>query len=234
MTKGSESALHIFQADLSRVPDLADLKHRVDADILPVSDHVDVFISSVGFTTAMKPALETTPQEFRDHFEVNTIGPLIVFQAFWPLMVKPNADDESEKSSRQPSAPKLIFLSSSVGCIGEWMEPITGGAYGPSKAALNWLARKLHFELEKDKIVSVALHPGSANKHLPDFLPIAMEANVMQLELTVSQMGSDRNGRPRREVMGLSRQAADNGGPECSRDPSSCEWLQISGYSWRR
>ncbi|KAJ3475435.1 hypothetical protein NLG97_g9460 [Lecanicillium saksenae] len=46
------------------------------------------------------------------------------------------------------------------------MEPLPGGAYGPSKAAANWIARAVHQQLgcgsgsERIGIVGVAVHPG--------------------------------------------------------------------------
>ncbi|KAK8043885.1 short chain dehydrogenase/reductase family oxidoreductase [Apiospora phragmitis] len=50
------------------------------------------------------------------------------------------------------------MVSSSVGCITEQEAP--GGAYGASKAALNWITRALHNENERGGLVAVALHPG--------------------------------------------------------------------------
>ncbi|KAL4863357.1 hypothetical protein BDV12DRAFT_202200 [Aspergillus spectabilis] len=50
-------------------------------------------------------------------------------------------------------------MSSSVGSIGD-QEPVPGGAYGPSKAAGNWLTRALHLQHSASGLVSVALHPG--------------------------------------------------------------------------
>lgn len=35
-----------------------------------------------------------------------------------------------------------------------------GGAYGPSKAALNWITRALHLQNEPSGLIAVALHPG--------------------------------------------------------------------------
>lgn len=154
LPKGQHSALHTVEVDLSHVPDDATVRDSVVAQLKPITKHIDVFISSVGYTTTMTSALDTTVAALRDHFEVNTIGPLVVFQALWPFMKRSPTEADAYP------APKAIFLSSSVGCIGEWMEPVPGGAYGPSKAALNWLTRKLHFELEADGLISIALHPG--------------------------------------------------------------------------
>lgn len=151
--KGEGSNLYTLAVDVSSGPERDDLKEFIKTKLPSSIDHIDVFISSIGYTGLMKPALEITAQEMREHYEANTIAPLMLFQAIWPLM---QASTEFKTSSPK----KVFFLSSSVGCIGEWMEPMPGGAYGPSKAALNWVVRKLHFELQDKGVVSVAVHPG--------------------------------------------------------------------------
>ena len=88
---------------------------------------------------------ETSAEDLRESFETNTIAPLMVFQAFWPLMQKSAA------------TPKLVMTTSSVGSITQ-MEPMPGGAYGPTKAALNWITKSLHHQHER--LIAIALHPG--------------------------------------------------------------------------
>ncbi|KAL2833320.1 hypothetical protein BDW59DRAFT_138473 [Aspergillus cavernicola] len=105
----------------------------------------------------MSPAVTTTAEDLRSAFEVNTISPLLVFQAFWPLLQKARA------------APKLIMITSSVGSIGG-QEPIPGGAYGPSRAAGNWLTRAIHIQHEADGLVAVALHPGWVQTRAGEFV----------------------------------------------------------------
>ena len=153
-SQGEGTQLHTLAVNFSTTTETSALKTLLDHEIRPKVNHVDVFISSIGHTDVMKPVLETSPRAMREHFEVNTITPLTWLQAFWPLMGAPL----DEAVAAAPT--KIFFLSSSVGCIGEWMEPMPGGAYGPAKAALNWVVRKLHFELAKEGMVSVAVHPG--------------------------------------------------------------------------
>jgi len=162
ISKGEGTILHALAVNVSAGTETSALKRLLDHEIGPNVDHVDVFISSIGHTDVMKPVLETSPQAMREPFEVNTITPLTWLQAFWPLMVA------SLEESVAAAPTKLFFLSSSVGCIGEWMEPMPGGAYGPAKAALNWVVRKLHFELAKEGMVSVAVHPGWVQTEMGD------------------------------------------------------------------
>ncbi|KAF5231473.1 hypothetical protein FANTH_13385 [Fusarium anthophilum] len=60
------------------------------------------------------------------------------------------------------SAPKVVNVSSSVGCI--TYHEVVAGAYGPSKAALNWITRALH--LQNESLVAFALHPGFVNTEM--------------------------------------------------------------------
>lgn len=72
----------------------------------------------------------------RDIFDVNTFAFVRLFNAVYPLL----------KASASP--PKLLAISSNASQIVE-MEPtipVKVGVYGASKAALNYLVRRAHFE----------------------------------------------------------------------------------------
>ena len=107
-------------------------------------DHIDVLVANAGINSFMGQVLETSAEDMRAHFEANTIAPLLLFQATWPLLAK----------SKQP---KFFAMSTSMGSISE-MEPLKGLAYGASKSALNHITKKIH--LEHEEAISVALHPG--------------------------------------------------------------------------
>ncbi|KXN89072.1 Norsolorinic acid ketoreductase [Leucoagaricus sp. SymC.cos] len=67
-------------------------------------------------------------------FQVNVIGMIVLFQAFIPLL----------KKSKNP---KFLPFSSAAASITAYTDLQNGyGAYGASKVALNYLARKIHFE----------------------------------------------------------------------------------------
>lgn len=140
--KGLGSNSIIIQLDLSRISSCKEVREAFGSDI----DHVDVLINNAGGAPPMVPASEIRAEDLRASFEVNTIAPLMVFQALWPLLQK-------------SSSPKLVMITSSVGSISE-MEPAPGGAYGPSKAAQNWLTKALHLENQGSGLIAIALHPG--------------------------------------------------------------------------
>ncbi|MEL6297112.1 MAG: SDR family NAD(P)-dependent oxidoreductase [Pseudomonadota bacterium] len=87
-------------------------------------------------------------------FEINTIGPALVAQAFLPLM---------------PKQGRSVFaaISAKVGSISDNR---IGGWYGyrASKAALNMMIKSLAIELvrKKRETICVALHPGTVDTDL--------------------------------------------------------------------
>lgn len=108
---------------------------------------LDMVISNSGIAKHIGVALDTPPKELRDHFDINTVSYLVLFRATWPLLMAATSE------------PKFIVISSSIGSIGAIeREPIPILAYGSSKAATNFLVRKLHFEHEK--LICFSIHPG--------------------------------------------------------------------------
>ncbi|KAK7747213.1 hypothetical protein SLS62_009155 [Diatrype stigma] len=186
----TNSALHVLQFDFSAAIPAAAVHEAVAA----VVDHVDVAVLNAGLaTTAFTPAMRTTAEDLRATFEVNTIAPLLFFQGLWPLLQKHKggngnaSDDSNVNANAPPSPPKLAWITSSVGSIAG-MEPFPGGAYGPSRAAQNWLAKALHVENEAAGLVAFALHPGwvqtRAGEHVakewnvPSGPPVTVEDSV--------------------------------------------------------
>lgn len=87
----------------------------------------------------------------KEHYQVNVIAPTLLFQAVLPLLEKSIGLDGKE--------PKFVTVSSAAGSIGA-MEacPFPNAVYGPTKAALNYLTRKIH--TEHTGITAFATEPG--------------------------------------------------------------------------
>ena len=113
-------------------------------------DHLDVVVANAAISDAYHSAVETPLEAFKRHMAVNAVGPLVLFQAVAPLLAK----------SKIEGLPKFVTINSAQGSIGEMDDfgaaPTT--AYGCSKAALNYMTRKIHYEHEK--MISFALSPG--------------------------------------------------------------------------
>jgi len=101
-----------------------------------------------------------------DHFKVNVVGPLVLFQAMEGLLRAPvhsSSDDEGQdkeeskikgraegkehekENGKGKEKGRFIIISSAAGSTGQLI-PFKVGAYGISKAAVNHLAVKLQQE----------------------------------------------------------------------------------------
>jgi len=107
---------------------------------------LDYIILNAGISQHYAPAATTDIDQVRDHFEVNLVGPLVIFQATLPEVLK--------KQTR-----KLLFISTGVASLTKAV-PMLSTAYGASKAALNYLVTKIHQEHSKDGLIAISLSPG--------------------------------------------------------------------------
>jgi norsolorinic acid ketoreductase len=110
--------------------------------------HLDVVIANAGIfrAEAFLEVAKMKTSDLTEHVDVNVNGPIRLFQATLPLL----------KAAKQP---KFIVISSAVATIAnaEYI-PYTVAAYGASKAALNFLLRRIH--IENPEIIAIAFHPG--------------------------------------------------------------------------
>ncbi|KAH7115004.1 putative aflatoxin biosynthesis ketoreductase nor-1 [Dendryphion nanum] len=152
--------------------------------------HLDTVIANAGTGTEIGPVLSATAAAVRDTMETNVIGVLGLFQATEPLL---------HKSSK----PKFFTLSSNLGSLGI-MEYAPGPwfTYGITKAALNYLTRKIHFENEW--LVSVALSPGWVQTDMGALAAkaVGMEAAPLTVEQSVPGLVSVIDGATRDTTSG--------------------------------
>lgn len=113
-----------------------------------VVDGLDVLINNAGINPPGKfqtlEAINAEGMLFILH--VNTVGPLMVAQAFASLL-------------RAGTNARLVNVSSQMGSLSRGM---SNGYYGyrPSKAALNMVTRSLAADLRGDGVTVITLHPG--------------------------------------------------------------------------
>jgi hypothetical protein len=114
--------------------DEADNRAAVD-EIKKTVGRLDVVIANAAIGTDCKPVLEASIDSMQDHFTVNTLGTMALIQATYPLL----------KAST--STPKFVAISSRVGSIATGaVLPFPQTEYGTSKAAVNWMIKKLWTE----------------------------------------------------------------------------------------
>lgn len=108
---------------------------------------IDVLINNAGYYGPKGSGFgRTDVDEWRQVFEINSIAPLKLVEAFYPNLKKGNTK-------------KVACLSSKVGSM---TENTSGGGYiyRSSKAALNSVVKSLSNDLSAQGFTVLALHPG--------------------------------------------------------------------------
>ncbi|KAG7048196.1 short-chain dehydrogenase [Colletotrichum scovillei] len=181
LPKGEGSKIIVVKIDSSAETDPAEAVSTLQRD--HSIDALDVVIANAGIAHSSGPVIKTSTTAIRDHFAVNTIGPLLLFQATAPLL-------KASKTGR----PVFVAVTSMLGTISgmESLEslPPALSPYGASKAALNWFIRRLHFE--ETWLTSFVLHPGTV---ATDMVNSVIEGTDLKLEdlgaITVEQSVSN-------------------------------------------
>lgn len=109
--------------------------------------HVDVVIANAGICEGFSTIAKLSTKVLAKHLDINTYGPLYLFQAVLPLR---------EKS---PS-PKFEAIGSPIGSMsGMESRPMSRAAYGISTAILHYITRKIH--QKHMNITTFAINHGS-------------------------------------------------------------------------
>lgn len=147
--KGSGSKLILIKIDASSETDpftaVTELKTKHNITSL------DIVIANAGIGHSGGPISSTTPSALHDHINVNTLGPILLFQATSPLL--------RASTSKNP-----IFLGISTAIASLGIQdalsflPQKFSPYGVSKAALNWTVRRIH--IEEPWLTAYVTHPG--------------------------------------------------------------------------
>ncbi|KAF2166701.1 hypothetical protein M409DRAFT_36665, partial [Zasmidium cellare ATCC 36951] len=107
---------------------------------------IDVVIANAGIINSTPLVRESTFEGLLEHYQVNTVGTVMLYQATRTLLL------ESKN-------PRFIVTSGSGGSISQQDKiRVPLAEYGPSRAAVNWLFRKVHFE--EERIAAVLVDPG--------------------------------------------------------------------------
>lgn len=137
---------------------------------------VDVLLSNAGILDIVAPVLKTPVEAVRRHIEVNAIAPLLILQAFMPLL-------------EESPSPKFLLISSSIGTLTNMENvPYPFFAYGLSKTAANYLVRKAAFE--NPKLTTQAFNPGLVQTDMGNWgvQQLGMEHAPMTLEESVKSL----------------------------------------------
>ncbi|EXJ57991.1 hypothetical protein A1O7_05414 [Cladophialophora yegresii CBS 114405] len=155
LPRSSTSRLIVVKIDSASATDaedaIATLAHTHGITAL------DVVIANAGMANAYPAVHEASPKAMLEHYTVNVVGVVALFRAVRPLLLRTAATT----TNRSARTPKFVTMSSSAGSIGgQERVPVPNAAYGPSKAALNWITVKIHLENKDLGLCSFAIHPG--------------------------------------------------------------------------
>ncbi|TYJ54942.1 hypothetical protein B9479_004354 [Cryptococcus floricola] len=132
------------KADQSSLTDFQDVieelktKHNIT--------HFDIVVANSGTAGSGALLTKASPTEFDYVYQVNTRGPLVLYQATRPLL-KDNGT--------------FVVISSLAGSLQRTFFWEHIGLYGASKAAVNYLTRTIHYE--EPTLKAFTIHPGVVN-----------------------------------------------------------------------
>ncbi|GAW16748.1 hypothetical protein ANO14919_061850 [Xylariales sp. No.14919] len=155
-------------------------------------DHLDIVIANAGGSPIPTTPLESVGfQEMTTTYQVNAVGPLMLFQACRPLLQKA----QSPKWASISTGGGSITL---MGTIRSW----DGSSYAAAKAALNWITRAIHFTNEW--LVVLALNPGLVQTGPGNWIAKewGLEKATYTIEESVVSMMKILDGATREEVSG--------------------------------
>jgi len=134
--------IHVIQLQSASITDATEASNIVEQ----VSGGLDVVVANAGIANNWQPISEVKIDAVWEHYKVNALSTIVLFQAVYPLLLK-----------RQTR--KFITISSNSASIGSYL-PFPNTAYGSSKAALNFITRSIHKEHGPDGFIAFPIHPG--------------------------------------------------------------------------
>ena len=159
-------------SQLSSAQELVDgLKNRGDIT------HLDIVIANAAIASQWGEIKDVQAEEVLTTFRVNTMGPLLLYQATRDLLLAAKGE------------PKFFLVSSVLGSVTKGPDiPFKLVAYGMSKAAGNWFARKAN--LEEDRIVVVPVHPGWVQTAMGDgpAVKLGLQSAPMTIDFSVERL----------------------------------------------
>ncbi|XP_040471235.1 C-factor-like isoform X1 [Falco naumanni] len=141
---------------------------------------------------------DETPENMTQIYTTNTVGPLLLGQAFLPLLKK--AAQGSPGSGLSCSKAAIINISSYGGSIKEvylW-DQIQAVSYRCSKAALNMLTKCQSLGYRAHGVLCAALHPGWVQTDMGDSVgnvaPLTVDASVRGMLKVLSSLSEKDTG----------------------------------------
>lgn len=144
LPKGANSSLVLVEIDAVK-EDTPAIAIKALKDTHEIT-HIDTVIANAGICTDTSTVGTVPFAVLKEHVAVNAYGPVLLFQAVLPLLLK-------------SKTPKFLAMGSPIGSVSNIeARPFHLGAYGMSKTMLHWAVRKISFE--HSEIISFVIDPG--------------------------------------------------------------------------
>jgi len=128
-------------------------------------------------------------------FDVNATSPLMLTQAFFPLLKK--AADKQPSSPMSISKAAIVNISSKAGSLHKAgfisLNDLGAFGYAGSKAALNVLSRNLSFDLKEYGILTTSLCPGYVDTPMTKSAEIADDQPIAKVLLAMKKLTPDES-----------------------------------------
>jgi norsolorinic acid ketoreductase len=145
LPKASSSSLIVVRIRSTSDSDAADAVRELQTTYNITS--LDVVIANAGLSGNCPRVDAAKVSDLQEYYHVNVIGVIVLFQAVLPLL------------RNSSGSTKFVSIGSIAGTIGSMEDvPVPNANYGPAKAALNWVTKKIH--IEHEDLTSFPIHPG--------------------------------------------------------------------------
>jgi NAD(P)-dependent dehydrogenase (short-subunit alcohol dehydrogenase family) len=178
-------------AELQNIPNLHPIQlelteqawiEQAAAEVQKRTDALDIIINNAGIDPDGQSFAAITAETMLRVYAVNTVAPLMISRAFFPLLKKGNN-------------PRLVQISTEMASL---EDRTYGGSYAycSSKAALNMMMRGLAADIGRQGIINIALDPGWVQTDMggsgASLLPEESAAGILRV---ISNLKKSDNGR---------------------------------------
>jgi NAD(P)-dependent dehydrogenase (short-subunit alcohol dehydrogenase family) len=179
--------LHVLPLDVASERSIAEFAREAAL----VADRVDVLINNAGVLVGGERFGELAAKTMLDSFAVNAVAPVLLTQAFAPLL------------RAAAAGAKVANISSQMGSMAD-ATSARSPSYSMSKAALNMATRRLAAELTGQGIAVFCFHPGWVQTDMGGSQATTpVEESASALLQQIDRFGSaqaggffDRHGKP--------------------------------------
>ena len=179
--------LHVVQLDVNDFEGFNQVVSEVERKL--EGRGLDLLLNNAGIVDR-STLNEVTAERMIDVYKTNTVAPLMLAKAFRPLLRRA----ASQRSKGDFAKTFIVNISSGVGSIANntWS---TMYPYRPSKAALNMITKSLSIDLESERIMAVALHPGWVKTDMGgQNAALTTKDSVEQLLTVIGSLDDSKNG----------------------------------------